>query len=266
MDRSDAALETRHRRRRETATAAAMGKRVDAGTVTAGRLDRLPWTEIAATLNDRGHAIVETLMTPSECRNLAGLYDRDGGFRSRVVMERHGFGRGEYRYFAYPLPPPVEELRQGLYLRLAPIAQSWSDRLAEPLRFPPTLDGYLALCRRAGQTRPTPLLLRYGPGDYNCLHRDLYGELSFPLQAAILLSEPGQDFAGGEFVLAEQRPRAQSRVEVVGLRQGDAVIFAVNARPVDGRRGPYRVTMRHGVSRLRSGMRTTLGIIFHDAA
>ena len=206
------------------------------------------------------------LLSPGECRALAELYDDRDAFRSRVVMARHGFGQGEYKYLAYKLPPAVEALRQLLYPLVAPVANRWRRQLGLAADFPDTLDRYLARCHAAGQTRPTPLILKYGPGDYNCLHQDLYGELVFPLQATVLLSRPGEDFAGGEFLLVEQRPRRQSKGEVVALRQGDAVIFPVHHRPVAGSRGYYRVTMRHGVSRVRSGSRFTLGIIFHDAA
>jgi hypothetical protein len=230
-----------------------------------GRLAQIDWGCIAEELNGVGAAMVERLLTPKECREIAALYDEDGGFRSRIVMARHGFGQGEYKYFAYPLPPLVESLRTALYPHLAPIANAWNERMSVDLRYPTKHHEFLALCHRSGQARPTPLLLRYEAGDYNCLHQDLYGELAFPLQTAILLSEPGKDFTGGEFVLTEQRPRMQSRAEVVPLKQGDAVVFAVHHRPIKGTRGTYRVTMRHGVSRLRSGHRMTLGIIFHDA-
>ncbi len=218
----------------------------------------------------RGFAVVPGLIEPDECLSLAGLWPDQARFRSRVVMQRHGYGRGEYQYFSYPLPDPVEQLRQALYPSLAGIANRWNGQLGREKRFPPTLKGWLDECHAGGQKRPTPLLLRYGPGDYNCLHRDLYGDLVFPLQVAILLSEPGRDFTGGEFMLVEQRPRQQSRGEVVPLRQGDAVVFAVNERPVQGARGFHRTAMRHGVSSLRPGKlrseRFTLGIIFHDAA
>jgi hypothetical protein len=216
-------------------------------------------------LDERGCAIVESMLTVAECRSQIAMYEQDERFRSRVVMAKHGFGRGEYRYFAYPLPPAVQSLRAALYPDLARIANDWNARLGVDTRYPAAHSGFLALCHDAGQTRPTPLLLRYGAGDYNCLHRDLYGPLVFPLQVAILLSEPREDFTGGEFVLTEQRPRMQSRAEVVPLAQGDAVVFAVSERPVAGSRGVYRVTHRHGVSRVRSGQRHTLGIIFHDA-
>ena len=232
----------------------------------ADRIAALDWARIPAELDGFGAAATGPLLTPAECAGLAALYAEEQGFRSRVVMARHGFGRGEYRYFAEPLPPLVAGLRQALYPRLAPVANAWNAALGLPRRFPPGLAAFTAECHAAGQTRPTPLLLRYGPGDYNCLHQDLYGEQVFPLQVAILLSEPGRDFAGGEFVLTEQRPRMQSRAEVVPLQQGEAVVFAVHHRPVRGARGVYRVMLRHGVSRIRSGERFTLGVIFHDAA
>jgi len=223
------------------------------------------WQKISAALDREGWAVLEGLLTPAECRSVAASYDDKDCFRSTVVMARHGFGRGEYRYFSYPLPPRVAQLREKLYPHLAPIANRWYETLKIETRFPPTHRAFLKRCHEAGQTRPTPLLLRYGPGDYNCLHQDLYGEHVFPLQVAILLSDPDQDFTGGEFVLTEQRPRMQSRAAVVPLKQGDGVVFAVNQRPVQGSRGAYRVVMRHGVSALRTGQRHTLGIIFHDA-
>jgi uncharacterized protein len=226
----------------------------------------IDWSGFEAALDARGCAMVPGLLDAQECGALARLYDCDERFRSRVVMARHGFGRGEYRYFAYPLPPRVQELRAAIYPRLAPPANRWHERLGIDARFPATHAEFLTRCHTAGQTRPTPLLLRYGADDYNCLHQDLYGEHVFPLQLAVLLSRPGQDFTGGEFVLTEQRPRLQSRVEVVPLAQGDAVVFAVHHRPVSGVRGDYRVNLRHGVSRVRAGRRHTLGIIFHDAA
>jgi uncharacterized protein len=226
----------------------------------------IAWRAIAASLDEYGYAITPPLVTAEECRGLAALYPREEAFRSRVVMQRHAFGRGEYKYFRYPLPGAVERVRQAIYPHLAPIANRWRERLNEEGRFPPSLPAYLEECHKAGQERPTPLLLKYEAGDYNCLHQDLYGELVFPLQLTVLLSAPDQDFTGGEFLLVEQRPRAQSRGEVVPLQQGEAVIFPVHHRPVQGARGPYRVTMRHGVSRLRAGHRYTLGIIFHDAA
>ena len=230
-----------------------------------GGLARIDWERVADDLNGTGAAMVERLLTAKECREMAALYNDDRRFRSRIVMARHGFGQGEYKYFSYPLPPLVESLRTALYPHLAPIANAWNERMGIETRYPEEHRAFLALCHRSGQTRPTPLLLSYEAGDYNCLHQDLYGELAFPLQTAILLSEPEKDFTGGEFVLTEQRPRMQSRAEVVPLKQGDAVIFAVHHRPVKGTRGTYRVNMRHGVSRLRSGHRLTLGVIFHDA-
>ncbi len=219
---------------------------------------------LTASLDERGYATLPALLDADGCRVLAALYDDDAAFRSRVVMQRHGFGRGEYKYLRYPLPAPVAELRRALYPLLAPVANRWREALREEGRFPEALDDFLAECHAAGQTRPTPLILKYAAGDYNCLHQDLYGALVFPLQLTILLSDPGE-FTGGEFLLIEQRPRMQSKAEVVPLRQGDAVVFAVHHRPVRGARGFYRVNQRHGVSRLRSGARATLGIIFHDA-
>ncbi len=223
------------------------------------------WAAIAADLDTFGAAVLPGVLTPRQSHDLAGLYDRDV-FRSHVIMARHGFGRGEYKYFHYPLPDPIGPLRAALYPRLAPIANRWNARMDIAARYPSCHEDYLDQCHAAGQTRPTPLILKYGPGDYNCLHQDLYGDLHFPLQAAILLSQPGADFTGGEFVLTEQRPRMQSRAEVVPLTQGDMVVFAVSHRPVAGTRGSYRVTLRHGVSRVRTGRRFTAGIIFHDAA
>ena len=231
----------------------------------AARVRALDWPDLAARIDALGYATTGPLLTPAECRALAALYGADTGYRKCVIMAHHGYGQGEYKYFAYPLPPLVADLRQALYPCLAPVARHWHAAMGRKSDLPDTLDHYLARCHAAGQTRPTPLLLRYGAGDYNCLHQDLYGELAFPLQAAFLLSAPGADFEGGEFVLVEQRPRMQSRPEVVPLVQGEAVIFAVNERPVQGKRGTYRLKMRHGVSRLRSGERLTLGIIFHDA-
>ena len=230
------------------------------------RIAGLDWDRITQEIDRRGWATTGQLLSRDECAALASSYDEEGLYRSRVVMARHGFGRGEYRYFAYPLPPLVQQLRSALYERLVPLANRWRDALGNGEGFPARHDEYLARCHAAGQVRPTPLILRYGPGDYNCLHQDLYGELNFPLQAAFLLSEPGADFTGGEFVLTEQRPRMQSRVQVVPLEAGEAVVFAVNHRPVQGTRGTYRVAMRHGVSPLREGRRHTLGIILHDAA
>jgi hypothetical protein len=223
------------------------------------------WTHIANDLDKCGFAVIERLLQLEECRSLTALYPDGSHFRSRVVMSRHGFGRGEYKYFSYPLPDTIQSLRSTLYPRLAPIANRWNESLGIDVRYPGKHADYLSSCAAAGQTRPTPLLLQYEAGDYNCLHQDLYGEHVFPLQVAVLLSQPDKDFVGGEFVLTEQRPRMQSRAEVVPLRQGDAVIFAVHHRPVKGTRGAYRVNMRHGVSRLRGGHRHTLGIIFHDA-
>jgi len=235
-------------------------------TSVEARVEGLDWPRIAAELAERGCAATGPVLARAECEQLAAGYDEDGQFRSRVVMARHGFGRGEYQYYAYPLAEPIAALRTALYRRLAPVANRWSAALGgDDAPFPAEHDDYLRRCRQAGQVKPTPLLLRYVEGDYNCLHQDLYGDLFFPLQVAFLLSRPGQDFSGGEFVLTEQRPRMQSRVEVVPLAQGEGVIFAVNQRPMQGTRGAYRVTMRHGVSRLRSGRRFTLGVIFHDA-
>lgn len=229
------------------------------------RLAHVDWTAFAAEMDGFGRAILPSLLTPGECAELAALYPQEQHFRSHIHMARHGFGRGEYRYFRYPLPDLIGALRAALYPRLAALANGWNARMDLPTRFPTDHASFLRDCHQAGQTRPTPLLLQYVPGDFNCLHQDLYGDLAFPLQAAFLLSLPGQDFTGGEFVLTEQRPRMQSRAEVVPLTQGDAVVFAVHNRPVQGSRGSYRVNLRHGVSRLRSGMRHTLGIIFHDA-
>jgi len=229
------------------------------------RIADLSWTAIADELSAHGHAATGPLLDPDLCRRIAAWYGDDQRFRSRVVMERHAFGRGEYKYFAYPLPAEVEELRQALYAKLAPVANAWAETLKTGLTYPDALDGYTRRCHEVGQTRPTPLLLRYGEAGYNCLHQDLYGDLVFPLQATILLSDPETDFDGGEFVLVEQRPRQQSRAEVVRLRQGEAVIFAVRERPRQGARGVHRAVLRHGVSRIRRGRRFALGIIFHDA-
>ena len=225
----------------------------------------LTGTELTVELQQRGYAVAQRLLSPQDCAQLVELYAQQERFRSRIVMSRHGYGQGEYQYFGYPLPPLVAQLRQELYPQLVPVANSWSEQLGSALRYPPTHHAFLQKCRRAGQLRPTPLLLKYTAGDYNCLHQDLYGQTVFPLQLAVLLSRPGIDFTGGEFVLTEQRPRMQSRAQVVPLQQGDAVVFAVHHRPVQGKRGAYRVNMRHGVSTLRSGQRYTLGIIFHDA-
>ena len=225
----------------------------------------IEWPGVVADLDSQGWAVLPELLGPAECREIAGLYE-NGQFRSTVVMARHGFGRGEYKYFAYPLPDLVAGLRAALYPQLAPIANRWNEAMGIDVRFPASHAAFLDRCHAAGQTRPTPLLLQYGPGDYNCLHQDLYGAHVFPLQVAILLSEPGEEFEGGEFVLTEQRPRMQSRPAVVPLRRGDAVVFAVSQRPVQGSRGFYRTVLRHGVSKVRAGRRHTAGIIFHDAA
>jgi uncharacterized protein len=231
----------------------------------AARVAAIDWEQAARDLDAQGCAALKALLPAEECRTLAALYSEDKLFRSRIVMGRHGFDRGEYKYFSYPLPHPIAELRPLLYARLYGTANRWNEAISVDVSYPESHEAFLARCHDAGQLRPTPLLLQYGEGDYNCLHQDLYGEHVFPLQVAILLSEPGRDFQGGEFVLTEQRPRMQSRAEVVPLRQGDAVVFAVHVRPVQGTRGFYRVNMRHGVSRVRSGHRHTLGVIFHDA-
>jgi hypothetical protein len=229
------------------------------------RVEAIDWARVSVDLSGYGWALLDQLLTAEECAELASLYGREEHFRSTVVMSRHGFGRGEYKYFDYPLPGIIAALRPALYSKLAPIANFWNESMGIAVRFPEAHTDFIKLCHNAGQTRPTPLLLQYGKGDYNCLHQDLYGEHVFPLQVVILLSEPGKDFTGGEFVLTEQRPRMQSRAEVVPLRRGDAAVFAVHHRPVQGTRGTYRVNLRHGVSRLRSGHRHTAGIIFHDA-
>jgi len=229
------------------------------------RVAKYDWVKISEDLSSQGCAVIERLLSPDECRQVATLYPQEEHFRSHVHMARHGFGKGEYRYFKYPLPELLSSLRTALYPRLAVIANEWNVRMNIDRRYPAQHADFLKECHAGGQTRPTPLLLQYVPGDFNCLHQDLYGDLAFPLQVAILLSEPGKDFTGGEFVLTEQRPRMQSRVEVVQLRQGDAVAFAVHNRPVKGTKGTYRVNLRHGVSRVRTGMRHTVGIIFHDA-
>ena len=235
-------------------------------TTLARRIADFDWPDIETSLDRQGYATLPGVLTRAECDAVANLYADDGQFRSRVVMERHAFGLGEYKYLRYPLPPLVEALRQACYPRLVPVANRWRALLREKGRFPADLAAYLRECHAVGQTRPTPLILKYEAGGYNCLHQDLYGELVFPLQMTVLLSAPGRDFAGGEFLLVEQRPRAQSKGEVVPLAQGDAVVFAVNIRPAQGKRGPYRVKLRHGVSRVSSGRRHTLGVIFHDAA
>jgi hypothetical protein len=233
--------------------------------ISATAWNAIDWTGVGASLDAQGWALLPQLLSHTQCEATALLYEGGRGFRSHVVMARHGFGRGEYRYFSYPLPPLVESLRETLYPKLAPIANRWHERMGLEVRFPDDHAAFIDRCHKAGQTRPTPLLLQYGRDDYNCLHQDLYGEHVFPLQVAILLSEPGEDFEGGEFVLTEQRPRMQTRVQVVPLRKGDAVVFAVNSRPVQGTRGNYRVQLRHGVSKMRAGHRHTLGVIFHDA-
>ena len=235
------------------------------GKDTEARVDAFDWQRVGKELDEYGSALLPGVLSPEECQALAGLYTDDGLFRSRVIMGRHGFGRGEYKYFSYPLPDIIQGLRTALYHRLAPVANRWNAAMGIDVRYPEQHGEFVQRCHDAGQLRPTPLLLQYGEGDYNCLHQDVYGEHVFPIQVAILLSKPAKDFTGGEFVLTEQRPRMQSRPEVVPLRQGDAVAFAVHHRPVQGTRGTYRVNLRHGVSRLRSGRRHTLGIIFHDA-
>jgi hypothetical protein len=240
-------------------------RRTDVHAPLPGRIAALDWAAIAAALDAYGCATTGQLLTADECAALAARYDDEALFRSRIIMGRHGFGRGEYKYFAYPLPDEVAMLRSALYPPLATIANRWNEAMGVDLRFPAEHPAFLKRCHAAGQTKPTPLLLRYAAGDYNCLHQDLYGEHVFPLQVTLLLSQPGADFSGGEFLLTEQRPRMQSRAEVVPLGLGEGVIFPVHHRPVAGTRGTYRVTMRHGVSRLRSGQRQTLGVIFHDA-
>jgi hypothetical protein len=239
---------------------------VEAAAATpADRVARIDWDDAAGELAERGAAVLPQLLRPEECVGIAALYTDDRRFRSRVVMARHGFGKGEYKYFAYPLPPLIAALRTALYPMLAPIANDWNDQMRIDLRYPDTHKAFLDRCHEAGQTRPTPLLLQYDAGDFNALHQDLYGDLAFPLQVAVLLSVPGRDYTGGEFVLTEQRPRMQSRAEVVPMQQGDAAVFAVHHRPVQDTKGVHRVNLRHGVSRVRSGHRHTLGIIFHDA-
>jgi len=246
-----------------------MSQALQADTISAmdpvSRVEAYDWTEVSNHLDAHGWAMLPQLLTATECAALAGLYDEDRHFRSHIHMARHGFGRGEYKYFAYPLPERIATLRAALYPRLTPIANRWNASMGIDVRYPVRHAEFLERCHQAGQTRPTPLLLRYVEGDFNALHQDLYGEHAFPLQVAILLSEPDRDFTGGEFVLTEQRPRMQSRAEVVPLRQGDGVVFAVHNRPVQGTRGTYRVNLRHGVSRVRSGRRHTVGVIFHDA-
>jgi hypothetical protein len=229
------------------------------------RIGAIDWLSISADLDAQGWSIMPNLLSPAEANSIAGMYGRDDGFRSRVVMASHGFGRGEYRYFSYPLPDLIQSLRTSAYPHLAPIANRWQARMGKAVRFPDDHASFLDRCHQAGQTRPTPLLLQYGPGDYNCLHRDLYGEHVFPLQIAILLDQPGEDFTGGEFVMTEQRPRMQTRPMVLPLRKGDAAVFAVANRPMQGVRGDYQVKLNHGVSKLAAGRRHTLGVIFHDA-
>ena len=229
------------------------------------RVNALDWQQIHTDLDDYGNAVLPAVLSSPECDALAALYSDETRFRSRVVMQRHNFGRGQYKYFCYPLPENIGELRTSFYAQLQPLANRWSEAMGSDLRYPPQHADYIRHCHKAGQMRATPLLLEYGPGDFNCLHQDLYGDQVFPFQVTLLLSDPGKDFTGGEFVLTEQRPRMQSRAEVVPLGKGDGVAFAVNNRPVQGKRGYYRVNFRHGVSRLRSGRRFTVGIIFHDA-
>jgi uncharacterized protein len=229
------------------------------------RVGSYDWSAAGAELSDHGCTVLPKLLSAEECRQIAELYSHEERFRSHVIMARHGFGRGEYRYFKYPLPALIGELRTALYSRVVTFANDWNERMRIATRYPKAHADYLNVCHDAGQVRPTPLLLQYGPGDFNCLHQDLYGDLAFPLQVTVLLSEPNRDFTGGEFVLTEQRPRKQSRVEVVPLAHGDAVLFAVHNRPMQGTKGAYRVNLRHGVSQIRFGRRHTLGIIFHDA-
>ncbi len=243
----------------------AAAKEAPADSEVRARIDSVDWKRLAEELDAQGNAVIERLLSPDECDSIANLYSEDELFRSHVVMARHGFGRGEYKYFSYPLPDLIARLRTAVYPHLAPIANRWNERMGDAVRYPAEHADFIRRCHKAGQVRPTPLLLKYETGDHNCLHQDLYGEHVFPLQLATLLSEPGRDFSGGEFVMTEQRPRMQSRAAVVPLRQGDAVIFAVHNRPVQGTRGAYRVNLRHGVSALRSGRRYTVGIIFHDA-
>jgi hypothetical protein len=251
---------------REIANAGPKAALTESTSVSIGdRVAVYDWQAVATELNTDGHAVIRKLLTPGECAEIVGLYAHEEHFRSRVIMARHGFGKGEYRYFKYPLPGLLQNLRTALYRRFALVANEWNERMGNQTRYPQAHPDYLATCHAAGQLRPTPLLLQYESGDYNCLHQDLYGDLAFPIQVAILLSEPGRDFTGGEFVLTEQRPRMQTRVQVVALSRGDAVAFAVNDRPVKGVKRDYRVKMRHGVSRVLSGRRHTAGIIFHDA-
>lgn len=239
-------------------------RKTKSGTVQA-RLEAVDWERVHIDLDAQGWAIIPTLLTHTEADSISGLYHREGGFRSHIIMARHGFGRGEYKYFSYPLPELIQELRTTAYTRLAPIANKWHERMGKEVRFPAEHTAFLKRCHQAGQKRPTPLLLEYAPNDYNCLHRDLYGEHVFPIQVAILLDQPGADFVGGEFVMTEQRPRMQTRAMVLPLKKGDAAVFAVNSRPMKGVRGDYQVKLNHGVSKLYSGKRHTVGVIFHDA-
>jgi hypothetical protein len=248
-----------------TAAAAKTAARIEPSKNVAARVNAVDWQRVSQELDAQGNAVIERFLSPDECQALAGLYQKDEMFRSRVVMARHGFGRGEYKYFSYPLPDLIAALRTAIYPHLVPIANRWNHAMAIDVRYPEKHAEFIERCHQAGQNKPTPLLLQYEAGDYNCLHQDLYGEHVFPLQLAVLLSRPGQDFSGGEFVMTEQRPRMQSRPMVVPLRQGDGVVFAVRHRPVQGTRSAYRVNLRHGVSRIGSGHRHTLGIIFHDA-
>jgi len=240
-------------------------KSIDSAKSAAAKVRTLDWERVSQDLDAQGSAVIEAILSPEECWALAGLYMKDDIFRSRVVMEQHGFGRGEYKYFSYSLPGLIAALRTAIYPHLVPIANRWNNAMGIDVRYPEKHADFIERCHRAGQAKPTPLLLKYGVDDYNCLHQDLYGEHVFPLQLTVLLSKPDQDFAGGEFVMTEQRPRMQSRPMVVPLRQGDGVVFAVHHRPVQGARGAYRVNLRHGVSRIRRGHRHTLGIIFHEA-
>ena len=247
-------------------TSGAVASRGIGADAIGARVDAIDWTKVHADLDAQGWAIAPKLLTEAEAAFIAGLYGQEQGFRSHVIMARHGFGRGEYKYFSYPLPPPIETLRTAAWPHLAPLANQWHERMRKEERFPHSHTAFLERCHKAGQLRPTPLLLTYAPEDYNCLHRDLYGEHVFPIQIAILLDQPGTDFEGGEFVMTEQRPRMQTRVMVLPFQKGDAAIFAVNSRPVRGTRGDYQVKLSHGVSKLHSGRRRTLGVIFHDAA
>jgi uncharacterized protein len=256
---------TKHTEQEVTKATSATLLHVSAHKNIAKRVEAIDWAQLSRDLDAQGNAIIKGLLTPGECHSLANLYSTDNLFRSHVVMARHGFGRGEYKYFSYPLPALISGLRTAIYPYLVPIANRWNVAMNLAVRYPLNHADFIERCHQAGQARPTPLLLQYGADDYNCLHQDLYGEHVFPLQLAILLSEPERDFTGGEFVMTEQRPRMQSRPMVVPLRQGDGIVFAVHNRPVKGSRGAYRVNLRHGVSRVRSGHRHTLGIIFHDA-